>query len=108
MATIRFVDTTIRDGHQSLWAEDMTPGMMLPLVTSFDDAVAKIIRRSWGSHAKTYAPDDKSPRWNHLLSVYFRIVLLTSAGAWTSFLISLSASPPTSNLGSERVTFLNS
>ena len=30
MDTIRFVDTTIRDGHQSLWAENMTTGMMLP------------------------------------------------------------------------------
>ena len=28
---IKFVDTTIRDGHQSLWAENMTTGMMLPV-----------------------------------------------------------------------------
>ncbi len=28
---IRFVDTTIRDGHQSLWASSMTTGMMLPV-----------------------------------------------------------------------------
>jgi pyruvate/oxaloacetate carboxyltransferase len=31
MDGIRFVDTTIRDGHQSLWAENMTTGMMLPV-----------------------------------------------------------------------------
>lgn len=95
MDTIRFVDTTIRDGHQSLWAEDMTTGMILPIVRSLADAVPKITQRSWRSHSKTYAPDERSPRWNHLLSVYFRIVLLTSGGAWTSFLMSLSASPPT-------------
>jgi pyruvate/oxaloacetate carboxyltransferase len=33
MDTIRFVDTTIRDGHQSLWAENMITGMMLPITT---------------------------------------------------------------------------
>ena len=31
MEEIRFVDTTIRDGHQSLWAERMSTGMMLPI-----------------------------------------------------------------------------
>ena len=38
MDTIRFVDTTIRDGHQSLWAENMTTGMMLPIAKNLDDA----------------------------------------------------------------------
>ena len=38
MKTIRFVDTTIRDGHQSLWAENMTTGMMLPIAEKLDDA----------------------------------------------------------------------
>ncbi|MBI4492560.1 MAG: hypothetical protein HY690_07180 [Chloroflexi bacterium] len=31
MAEIRFVDTTIRDGQQSLWANDMRMGMILPI-----------------------------------------------------------------------------
>ncbi len=38
MAGIRFVDTTIRDGHLSLWASGMTTGMMLPAVERLDDA----------------------------------------------------------------------
>ena len=38
METIKFVDTTIRDGHQSLWAENMTTGMMLPIAKNLDDA----------------------------------------------------------------------
>ena len=46
METIKFVDTTIRDGHRSLWAEDMTTEMILPIARSLDDAVAKIIQRS--------------------------------------------------------------
>jgi oxaloacetate decarboxylase alpha subunit len=35
---IKFVDTTIRDGHQSLWAENMTTGMMLPVAEAMDRA----------------------------------------------------------------------
>ena len=38
MAEIRFVDTTIRDGHLSLWASGMTTGMMLPAIGALDDA----------------------------------------------------------------------
>ena len=38
MAEIRFVDTTIRDGHLSLWASGMTTGMMLPAIGTLDDA----------------------------------------------------------------------
>ena len=38
MDTIRFVDKTIREGHQSSWAESMTTGMMLPIAKNLDDA----------------------------------------------------------------------
>jgi oxaloacetate decarboxylase alpha subunit len=35
---IRFVDTTLRDGHQSLWALRMRTGMMLPIAERMDAA----------------------------------------------------------------------
>ncbi len=38
MKEIRFVDTTLRDGQQSLWAYGMTTGMMLPIATNVDQA----------------------------------------------------------------------
>ncbi len=38
MTRIAFVDTTLRDGHQSLWAERMTTGMMLPVAERMDAA----------------------------------------------------------------------
>lgn len=38
MEKIEFVDVTLRDGHQSLWAEKMTTGMMLPIAERLDDA----------------------------------------------------------------------
>ena len=49
---IRFVDTTIRDGHQSLWAERMTTGMMLPVAERLDRAGFAAIELMSGSHFK--------------------------------------------------------
>jgi oxaloacetate decarboxylase alpha subunit len=36
MKKVNFIDTTFRDGHQSLWAEGMTTGMMLPVASQMD------------------------------------------------------------------------
>ena len=52
MDTIRFVDTTLRDGHQSLWAENMTTGMMLPIARNIDEAGFEGIELISGSHLK--------------------------------------------------------
>jgi oxaloacetate decarboxylase alpha subunit len=38
MNKVSFVDVTLRDGHQSLWAERMTTGMMLPVAERLDRA----------------------------------------------------------------------
>jgi len=38
MTEVRFVDTTLRDGQQSLWAYNMRTGMMVPVVEQMDDA----------------------------------------------------------------------
>ena len=35
---IRFVDTTLRDGQESLWATGMRTGMILPIASRLDDA----------------------------------------------------------------------
>ena len=52
MDEIRFVDTTIRDGHQSLWAERMRTGMMLPIARRLDEAGFDAIELLSGSHIK--------------------------------------------------------
>ena len=52
MDDIRFVDTTIRDGHQSLWAERMSTGMMLPIAKNLNDAGFVAIELLSGSHIK--------------------------------------------------------
>ena len=38
MTDVRFVDTTLRDGQQSLWAYNMRTGMMVPVAAQMDDA----------------------------------------------------------------------
>jgi oxaloacetate decarboxylase alpha subunit len=38
MDRVEFVDTTLRDGQQSLWAEGMTTAMMLPVIERLDRA----------------------------------------------------------------------
>ena len=38
MTDVRFVDTTLRDGQQSLWAYNMRTGMIVPIVEYIDDA----------------------------------------------------------------------
>jgi len=38
MTEVRFVDTTLRDGQQSLWAYNMRTGMIVPSVEYIDDA----------------------------------------------------------------------
>ena len=40
---IRFMDTTLRDGHQCLWATRMTTAMMLPIAEKLDRAGFEII-----------------------------------------------------------------
>lgn len=43
MREMRFMDTTLRDGHQSLWATRMTTAMMLPIAEKLDRAGFEII-----------------------------------------------------------------
>jgi oxaloacetate decarboxylase alpha subunit len=38
MTDVRFVDTTLRDGQQSLWAYNMRTGMMIPVAEPMDEA----------------------------------------------------------------------
>ena len=38
MDEIRIVDTTLRDGNNSLWAHNMTTGMMHPVLRHMDQA----------------------------------------------------------------------
>jgi oxaloacetate decarboxylase alpha subunit len=52
MTEIRFVDTTLRDGHLSLWASGMTTGMMLPIAERMNRAGFEAMELISGSNFK--------------------------------------------------------
>jgi oxaloacetate decarboxylase (Na+ extruding) subunit alpha len=69
MEEIRFVDTTIRDGHQSLWAERMSTGMMLPIAKRLDDAGFLAIELLSGSHVKKAVRELREDPWERIRRV---------------------------------------
>jgi len=70
---IRFVDTTLRDGHQSLWAEQMTTGMMLPVAKQMDEAGFDAIELMSASHLKKCVRELKEDPWDRVRMVSERI-----------------------------------
>src|ERR687892_1245046 len=66
MDTIRFVDTTLRDGHQSLWAENMTTAMMLPIAKRMDQAGFEGIELISGSHLKKTVRELREDPWERV------------------------------------------
>ena len=52
MSQVKFVDTTLRDGQASLWAENMRTGMMLAVADRIDDAGFQAIELIASSHIK--------------------------------------------------------
>ena len=88
MDTIHFVDTTIRDGHQSLWAENMTTGMMLPIAKNLDDAGYEGIELIAGSHLKKTVRELKEDPWERIRLITGQITktpLRVIAGPVNSF-----------------------
>jgi oxaloacetate decarboxylase (Na+ extruding) subunit alpha len=73
MNEIQFVDTTLRDGHQSLWAEGMTTGMMLPVAERLDQAGFEAMELISGSHLKKCVRELKEDPWERVRLVAKRI-----------------------------------
>ena len=85
---IRFVDTTIRDGHQSLWAENMTTGMMLPVAEAMDRAGFDAIELISSSHLKKCVRELKEDPWARVKLVSERVTrtpLRLNAGRFSAF-----------------------
>ena len=60
---IRFVDTTLRDGQLSLWASNMTTGMMLPIVENIDGAGFEAFELISSAFFKKAVRDLKEDLW---------------------------------------------
>jgi oxaloacetate decarboxylase (Na+ extruding) subunit alpha len=63
---IRFVDTTLRDGHLSLWASNMRTGMMLPVAERLDRAGFEAIEVMSSAFYKKCVRDLKEDPWERL------------------------------------------
>jgi oxaloacetate decarboxylase (Na+ extruding) subunit alpha len=88
MDGIKFVDTTIRDGHQSLWAENMTTGMMLPVAEAMDRAGFDAIELISSSHLKKCVRELKEDPWARVKLMRQRITrtpLRLNAGRFSAF-----------------------
>ncbi|MBI2959475.1 MAG: hypothetical protein HYY28_04115 [Betaproteobacteria bacterium] len=67
MEEIEFVDVTLRDGHQSLWATRMSAPMMLPIAPLIDRAGYKCIQvGSSGNHFVAYSRYLRENPWEKL------------------------------------------
>jgi oxaloacetate decarboxylase alpha subunit len=66
MDKINFVDTTLRDGHASLWAEGMTTGMMLPVAEQIDRAGFRSIELIATSHFKKCVRELREDPWERI------------------------------------------
>jgi oxaloacetate decarboxylase (Na+ extruding) subunit alpha len=88
MDGIKFVDTTLRDGHQSLWAENMTTGMMLPVAERMDRAGFDAIELISSSHLKKCVRELKEDPWARVKLMRERIAntpLRLNAGRFSAF-----------------------
>ena len=61
---IRIVDTTLRDGNTSLWAHNMTTGMMHPVLPYMDEAGFEAMEFFVGGRLKKVVREQKDNPWD--------------------------------------------
>src|SRR3546814_10030527 len=66
MTEIRIVDTTLRDGHQCLWATRMSTAMMLPVVERMDRIGFEAVEVIGAVHFDTCVRYIKENPWDRL------------------------------------------
>jgi oxaloacetate decarboxylase alpha subunit len=63
---VRFVDTTLRDGQESLWATAMRTGMILPIAARMDEAGFEAIEIIATTNFKKQIRDLKEDPWERI------------------------------------------
>jgi oxaloacetate decarboxylase (Na+ extruding) subunit alpha len=66
MSEVRFIDTTLRDGNQSLWAMNMRVGAMLPAAEYMDQAGFESMEFFISIMFKKYVREHKENPWDWL------------------------------------------
>ena len=70
---IRFVDTTVRDGNQSLWALLMSTGMILPIAKRLNEAGFSTVEISAPAHFKVIVRELREDPWERMRATKARI-----------------------------------
>lgn len=73
MPRLSFVDTTLRDGHSSLWAMGMRTGMMVPIAEKIDDAGFKAIELFGSGQFKKLTRELRENPWERLRMMSQRV-----------------------------------
>ncbi|MBI2317689.1 MAG: biotin carboxyl carrier protein [Betaproteobacteria bacterium] len=66
MDEVKFVDTTLRDGHSCLWAKSMRTGMMLPVAAAIDRAGFQAFEIISNTNPKKMVRDLREDPWELL------------------------------------------
>src|SRR5205807_5728397 len=66
MSEVHFIDTTLRDGQQSLWALGMRTGAMLAVAEAMDRAVFESLEFFCSTMIKKYVREQKQNPWEWL------------------------------------------
>lgn len=69
MTQLNFVDTTLRDGAQSLWAGGIRTGMILPVAAEFEKAGFKAVELMGANFFKKCTKDLREDPWDRIRSV---------------------------------------
>lgn len=93
MEEIRFVDTTLRDGHQSLWAEGMLTGMILPIAESMDRAGFEAIELVAPSFFKKACREFKEDIWERIRLVRQRVTNTPLRGIRNRYMAGFQVTP---------------
>ena len=73
MNQVNFIDTTFRDGQQSLWAEGMTTGMMLTVASQMDQVGFKSMEIIASSHFLKCVRELREDPWERIRLLSGRI-----------------------------------
>lgn len=81
MKPLEFVDVTLRDGHQSLWATRMTTAMFVPILKRMDDIGFKVIDFTGAMHFEVQVRFLREDPWERI-RLARRIVKKTPLNCW--------------------------
>ena len=93
MGEIKFVDTTLRDGHQSLWAEGLLTEMMLPIAEPMDRAGFEAIEIVAPSFFKKACREFKQDIWQRIRLLRQRITRTPLRGIRNRYMAGFQITP---------------